>query len=143
MRFFIVKFLFCLLMATHAKADTVDNYQIYIKKVLVRNESGFPQHFKNQQYISLNRSLCNESLAIYFNHCTGYNGKRKITLVDVNGHVLKAFEFTGTGYNDEMCIPISFFCTDASIQSNVAYSLVYYDGFVTDGRYLTEIRIKK
>lgn len=143
MKYLMFNFLFCFFLATHAKADTVDNYQIYIKKILVRNDSGFPPHFKNQQYISLDRSLCNESLAIYFHHCIGYIGKRKITVVDVNGHVVKAFEFTATGYNDEMSIPISFFCADAIIQSNVAYSLVYYDGFVTAGRYLTEIRIKK
>ena len=136
-------FIFFLCFASIVKADTIDNYQIYIKKVLVRNDSGFPKNSKSKSYISINKSLCNETLELHFHHCTGYEGKRKVVIVDKNSNVLKEFEFTTSDYDAEMHIPISFLCESSLIKSGLTYSLIYYDTAIDEGRQLTDIQIKK
>jgi hypothetical protein len=143
MKRFISILIICISIAVKAKGDTVDNYQIYIKKVLVRNDSGFPEDSKNKSYLSLDKSLCKEFLELHFHHCRGYEGKRKVALIDKDSGIIKEFEFTTTDYDAEMNIPISFLCKSSSIKSNVSYSLVYYDDDVKEGRVLSDIRILK
>ena len=143
MKIFISILIVCFCFSTNVKADTIDNYQIYIKKVLVRNDSGFPGDSKNKLYISLDKSLCKEFLELHFHHCTGYIGKRKVAIIDKDSRVIKEFEFITTDYDAEMNIPVSFLCKNSSIKSNVSYTLVYYDENVKEGRVLSDIRILK
>ncbi|MBS1511466.1 MAG: hypothetical protein JST86_11535 [Bacteroidetes bacterium] len=126
-----------------AKADTVDNYQIYIKKVLVRNESGFPSNVKNKSFIKIDKALCNETLELHFHHCTGYEGKRKVVIADKSSGVLKEFEFTTSDYDAAMLIPISILCESSWIKSGVTYSLIYFDTMIDKGRHLTDIQVIK
>ena len=136
---FLIFATICLFQSLTGKADTIDNYQVYIRKVLVRNDGGFPREQKNKSYISISKTLCNESLELHFNHCTRYVGKRNVLIVDKHNKVLKEFEFTDAKMN----IPISFFCESPQIKSEVSYSLIYYDTVVGSGRLLTDIQIKK
>ena len=143
MKLSLFAFILCLFQCTDAKADTVDNYQIYIKKILVRNESGFPKHIKNKSFIPLNKMLCNEYLELHFHHCTGNKGKQKIKIVDKNGTVFKEFEFAISGYDEAINIPISFLCESSQIKPGVTYSLIFYDHFIKEGRHLTDLKIEK
>lgn len=126
-----------------AKADTTDNYQIYIRKVLIRNDSGFPVNRKNQSFIAIDNSLLNNSLEVHFNHCVNSVGKRRIVVVDKNAAKIKVFDFVTTYENREMYIPISSFYNNPKIKTAISYSLIYYDEELKDGRLLTDIKVKK
>lgn len=126
-----------------AKADTIDNYQIYIRKVLVRNDSGFPGNQKNQSFIEIDNSLLNDSLEVHFNHCMNSVGKRRIVVVDTNSTKIKVFDFVTTYERRGMYIPISFFCNDPQIKTGISYSLIYYEDEMKEGRFLTDIKVKK
>lgn len=143
MKVSLFTFILCLFQCTDIKADTIDNYQIYIKKILVRNESGFPKNIKNKSSIPLNKTLCTEFLELHFHHCTGNEGKKKIAIIEKNGTVLKEFEFNISGYDEAMNIPISFLCESGLVKSGIIYSLIYYEERYKEGRHLTDLRIEK
>lgn len=64
-----------------AKADTRDNYQLYLNNVLVRNDSGFPTNGNDIAFLTLYKSVYNTTMDIYFNLCTRGATNRKIIVI--------------------------------------------------------------
>src|SRR5688572_1773607 len=122
--------LFLLGVTYTSKADTVDNYQIYINNILVTNDSGFPKDF-----LTLDKSLYNSTLEVYFNHCSGSARDRKIVIFSKAKSRVIAWQFQDEETISVMTIPISRICQ--KIKDDDTYEIYYYDSQIKNGRLLT------
>jgi len=116
---------------------------MYIRKKLVRNDSGFPKDSKSQAFIQIETSLCGESIELHFHHCMGYRGQRKVKIISSDSSLIKEFLFTTEDYDEAMFIPISFFCDKKLTEAGKIYSLIYYDTVTSEGRFLTDLKVLK
>ncbi|MFT3980844.1 MAG: hypothetical protein QM687_10275 [Ferruginibacter sp.] len=114
-----------LLLGLHlsCKADTIDNYQLYIKGKLLLNNSGYGSASKERLILSIASSQENDSIILFYHHCTTGSGKRKARLVNASGEAIKQWSFADEAQSSGMPIPVA----DLSAFKNIKELSLYYD----------------
>lgn len=125
---------FCCAFST--KADTVDNYQIHIRKKLVLNESGYGSFIKKVNLLVLKKQNLKDSLSITFNHCTWGSTERRIKLLDSAKNIILEWNFPDEVDESLMQISIKKIWEQSSMPFLTLY---YYDSQIPKGRFLTLI----
>jgi hypothetical protein len=134
---------FLLLLAViseSAEASTVDNFQIYIKKVLRMNDSGFGSYKNGIKLLVLAKAFWGDTLAINFNHCTAGAQQRRIKIMTESNKVIFKWTFPDKDIERLMQKPIKQLLS--FIQPNVKAVLYYFDEQVSDGYFLTTLESK-
>lgn len=124
-----------------SKADTVDNYQLYINNILVRNDSGFPNKSNQSNFLTLDKAVYNTTIDIYFNHCTGGATNRRIIVVSRNKRNIIGWQFPDENTQPLMRVPISRIRDKIKTSDTEFYELYYYDDQTKEGRLLTRFKI--
>ncbi len=123
----------------NCKADTVDNYQIYIGKTLKLTEASFNPLRSTLPFLQLDSSNYSEIININFNHCTHGASGRQLKLTDTADKTIMAWEFGDKEEKPLMSIPINEILTNLSINTNSSYKLYYVDKEYPVWRLLTSV----
>lgn len=67
-------------LALPAKADTTDNFQVYLKNELVLRESDYGPEVSSQKYLVLGASNIHDTIFVNYNHCAAGASDRKIVI---------------------------------------------------------------
>jgi hypothetical protein len=124
--FFIMATVTCGL-STDCKADTVDNYQIYIGKTLKLTETSFNPLSSTIPLLKLDSSIFFETININFNHCTHGASDRQLKLTDTANKTIMIWKFGDKEQKPLMGIPINEILTNPAISSNSSFNLYYVD----------------
>jgi hypothetical protein len=146
MRPFNLKHLFLLALLTisyAAKADTTDNFQVYIKKALVCNDAGLRYPWNKNNFITLKAGNNNETIDISFNHYSPAATNRRIKLVSPANEFLLEWDFPDKKVENLMRISIDLVLKHQKIKPGISYHLYYYDDQLDDGRLLMNIQVEK
>lgn len=127
---------------TFAKADTVDNYQIYKNKKLILNDSGFGSMRAMTNLLYFSKKDLKDTLFVNFNHCTSDAFNRNIRLVNKSGKVFFRWVFPNKDIQDFKELPIIEMWNIANNFPNEELHLYYYDKQLPEGAFLTSIRFK-
>ncbi|MFZ1371541.1 MAG: hypothetical protein WAR78_14225 [Ferruginibacter sp.] len=123
---FILLLTLCGLSNT-CKADTVDNYQIYIGNTRKLTEASFRPAVSQITFLTLDSSNYSDTIHINFNHCTAGASSRQIKLTDTAGNTIKVWDFGDKEQKPFMSIPIAEILTIPVIASKGSYTLYYHD----------------
>ena len=136
--FYIVLIVICGLN-TNCKADTIDNYQIYIGKTLKFTEASFNPLRSTLPILKLDSSNYFEIININFSHCTHGASGRQLKLTDTADKTIMIWEFGDQEQKPIMSIPINEILTNAAISSNSPLKLYYVDKEYPVWRLLTSV----
>lgn len=128
-------------LSTTCKADTVDNYQIYIGKTLKLAESEFHVPEQKFSFLKLDTSNYTDTIHINYSHCTAGASSRQIKLTDSAGNTVKVWEFGDKYEQPLMSIRIGDILSHPAIISNGSYKLYYQDREYQGWRLLTYLVI--
>jgi len=128
-------------LSTTCKADTVDNYQIYIGNTLKLTEASFRPAVSQITFLTLDRSNYSDTIHINFNHCTAGANSRQIKLTDTAGNTIKVWDFGDKEQKPFMSIPIAEILTIPAITSKGSYTLYYHDREYSYWQLLTPVVI--
>jgi hypothetical protein len=145
MRFFSQILLLCLLglgVTFFAKADTTDNYQIYIKGILFRTERKFTSAAKGLPYIVFNKANYADTIEIKYNHCTSGETKRQIKIMDLEGNVLLEWDFPDKITKETMSLPVKEIWGSPHLKNRTYYKLCYFDNMTEKGVTLTLMALR-
>ena len=117
-------------------ADTVDNFQLFIRNKQVLNEAGKGSALKRVNLLIIKKPNLEDSIHLNYHHCTGGTTNRKIKLVDSANTVLYEWSFPDEIDARTMNIPIKELYAKAKMKF---LSLYYYDDRIENGRFLTLI----
>jgi hypothetical protein len=134
----VLPLIFILLLSCNAKADTVDNYQIYIKKVLVVNDGGFGSIKKGTILYRIKKKNYVDTFDIYFNHCIMGAHRRRIELRSKQNKITRTWEFPDMEEERIMRIPIKQI-KDQLVSGNDMV-LYYFDEQLPEGRFLMTLQ---
>lgn len=130
---------FSFLFFTNASiADTVDNYQVYVNKILIKTEKGFSRNSTNKDFIDVKM---NDTLEINFSHYTAGTSKREIVLFSPDGKVYGEWKFPGKQYRKFMQIVGEDLCRTMAAKTGELCELRYFDEQAIKGVSLAQIRI--
>lgn len=125
------------------KADTVDNYQIYIGNTLKLTEASFRPAVSQIRFLTLDSTNSSDTIHINFNHCTAGASSRQIKLTDTAGNTIKVWDFGDKELQPDMHIAIAEILTDATIFRNGTYYLYYHDREYSYWQLLTPVVIRE
>jgi hypothetical protein len=131
-----------LILAFSAKADTIDNWQLYFNKQLVAAYNQYSKESLRQKVLDLNTSK-GFSLVVNYRHCTLDSLKRRLTIQDEKGNKIFEINYEG-GYDTNMPINLKDIIVKGTLLKNKIYHLYYSESFEGDYReriYLANIRI--
>lgn len=128
-------------LSTICKADTVDNYQIYIGNTLKLTEASFRPEVSQITFLTLDTSNYSDTIHINFNHCTDGASSRQIKLTDTAGNTIKVWDFGDKEQKPLMSIPIAEILTIPAITSSGSYILSYHDREYSYWQLLTPVVI--
>ena len=134
-KYFIIYFM--LMCTFDCAADTVDNYQIYINKRLVFNDSGFGSFQNCALTYRLAKKNYQDTFSVFFNHCTGGASQRQIQLRDRSGKVIEEWSFVEEDVERRMQIPIR--SVKAKLVETDGLKLYYFDKSLSEGRLLMTV----
>jgi hypothetical protein len=123
----------------NCKADTIDNYQIYIGKTLKLTEASFNPLRSTISFLKLDSSNYTETLNINFSHCTYGASGRQLKLTDTADKTIMIWEFGDKEQKPVMSIPISEILKNTRIKSNSSLRLYYVDKEYPVWRLLTPV----
>jgi hypothetical protein len=123
------------------RADTVDNYQIYIGNTLKLTEASFHPAVSQITFLTLDTSNYLDTIHINFNHCTAGASSRQIKLTDTAGNTIKVWDFGDKEQKPLMSIPIAEILTIPAITSRGSYILYYHDREYSYWQLLTPVVI--
>ena len=126
-------------IACETKADTVDNYQLYINNILVCNSGKLHNKSKQGNFLALDNSISNTYIDVYFNHCTGGAKKRRIIVISKNNSKVIEWQFPDEESVRIMRVPINRLFD--KIKDKELYEIYYYDDQLPEGRLLTKFKI--
>ena len=89
-----------------AKADTTDNYQLYIRGKLVQTESSFLLTSNTFNYLIIEKANSNDTISLNFNHCTNSGSNRHIKLVTFTQRIAYEWSFPNKEIKNMMNLPI-------------------------------------
>ena len=138
-KIFSVVVLFIYGLNTNCKADTIDNYQIYIGKTLKLTEASFNPLSSTLPFLKLDSSNYSETININFSHCTHGASGRQLKLTDTADKIIIIWEFGDKEQKPIMSIPINEILTNAAISSNSSFKLYYVDKEYPVWRLLTSV----
>ena len=138
-KIFSVVVLFICGLNTNCKADTIDNYQIYIGKTLKLTEASFNPLSSTLPFLKLDSSNYSETININFSHCTHGASGRQLKLTDTADKIIIIWEFGDKEQKPIMSIPINEILTNAAISSNSSFKLYYVDKEYPVWRLLTSV----
>ena len=138
-KIFSVVVLFIYGLNTNCKADTIDNYQIYIGKTLKLTEASFNPLSSTLPFLKLDSSNYSETININFSHCTHGASGRQLKLTDTADKIIIIWEFGDKEQKPIMSIPINEILTNAAISSNSSFKLYYNDKEYPVWRLLTSV----
>ena len=138
-KIFSVVVLFICGLNTNCKADTIDNYQIYIGKTLKLTEASFNLLSSTLPFLKLDSSNYSETIKINFSHCTHGASGRQLKLTDTADKIIIIWEFGDKEQKPIMSIPINEILTNAAISSNSSFKLYYVDKEYPVWRLLTSV----
>ena len=138
-KIFSVVVLFIYGLNTNCKADTIDNYQIYIGKTLKLTEASFNPLRSTLPFLKLDSSNYSETININFSHCTHGASGRQLKLTDTADKIIIIWEFGDKEQKPIMSIPINEILTNAAISSNSSFKLYYVDKEYPVWRLLTSV----
>ncbi len=90
---FLLTWLLSFGLFLNSKADTIDNYQIYIGKTLKLTEASFNPLRSTLPFLKLDSSNYSEILNINFSHCTHGASGRQLKLTDTADKTIMLWEF--------------------------------------------------
>lgn len=128
-------------LSTTCKADTVDNYQIYIGKTLKWAGSEFHVPDQKFSFVTLDTSNYSDTIHINYSHCTAGASNRQLKLTDTAGNTVKVWEFGDKYEKPLMSIRIGEILSHPAIVSNGSYKLYYQDREYPGWRLLTYLVI--
>ena len=140
-KIFSVVVLFICGLNTNCKADTIDNYQIYIGKTLKLTEASFNPLRSTLPFLKLDSSNYSETININFSHCTHGASGRQLKLTDTADKIIIIWEFGDKEQKPIMSIPINEILTNAVISSNSSFKLYYVDKEYPVWRLLTSVLV--
>ncbi len=140
--FFIAVIVTCGLNTT-CRADTIDNYQIYIGKTLKLTEASFNPLRSTLPFLELDSSNYFETININFNHCTHGASSRQLKLTDTADKPIMIWEFGDKEDKSLMSIPISEILKNPSIKNNSSLKLYYVDNEYPVWRLLTSVFVRQ
>ncbi|WP_276483360.1 hypothetical protein [Paraflavitalea pollutisoli] len=115
------------------KADTVDNYQIYLRDSLVGNE-------QDRGGVVLRAAHIDDTLKIIYIHCGMYYGERKLVLKDDHGKVVLQVVYPELQLG-MMVLPVRQIALALQKQPHVG-TLKFFDGYFREnGAWITQIRV--
>lgn len=130
-----------LVLSSTCKADTTDNYQIYIGKILKLAGSEFQVPEQKFSFLKLDTSNYTDTIHINYSHCTAGASSRQIKLTDTAGNTVKVWEFGDKYEQPLMSIRIGDILSHPAIISNGSYKLYYQDREYQGWRLLTYLVI--
>lgn len=142
-KIFSVVVLFICGLNTNCKADTIDNYQIYIGKTLKLTEASFNPLRSTLPFLKLDSSNYSETININFSHCTHGESGRQLKLTDTADKVIMIWKFVDKGQKPIMSISINEILTNAAISSNSSFKLYYVDKEYPVWRLLTSVFVEQ
>jgi hypothetical protein len=125
------------LTSAYVKADTTDNYQIYIKNILIRTEAHFMAAANDHPFLIFDKANYSDTLKVDFNHCTRGETNRQLKITDLQGNTLLEWNFPDKIIQESMNIPIGQIIGNSLLKRDIYYKLVYYDNQTTQGATLT------
>lgn len=128
-------------ISTTCKADTVDNYQIYIGKTLKLAGSEFQVPEQEFSFLKLDTSNYTDTIHINYSHCTTGASNRQLKLTDKAGNTLKVWEFGDKYEQPLMSIQIGEILSHPAIINNGSYKLYYQDREYPGWRLLTYLEL--
>jgi hypothetical protein len=137
-KIFFIAFIALLGSFMNAKADTIDNYQIYVGNVMVIAGSDF-YPARSANFLKLDSSNFFETLNINYSHCTAGARGRQLKLADTADRTILMWEFGDKREHRDMSIPISEILSNPAIKNNRVLRLYYTDKESPGWRLLTSI----
>jgi hypothetical protein len=109
------------------KADTIDNFQVYIRQKLILTEKSFSPLSSKLALLELGRTNYRDTIEIHFTHCTAKASNRIIMLKDDKGNIIMKWNFADRDLIETMKIPILDIYKNVDNNPHYPLSLHYYD----------------
>ena len=122
------------------KADTTDNYQIFIKKVLICDDAGLRSPLNKNNFLPLTKSNYEDTIDINYNHCTSGASSRRIKLISRENKIIGEWTFPDKEIERLMRLPIKQILSLKKLDSHVLLTLYYYDEQIKEGRFLMSVQ---
>ena len=111
-----------------AKADTTDNYQIYLNNKIVIRESDYNNPLSSTiKFLILDSTTYNDTIKINYSHCTSGALNRKIIIKDTSGKIIFNRDFPNKNEEVFMIIPVKDILGTQSVKSNSTLTMYYFD----------------
>jgi len=110
------------------KADTTDNYQIYLKNKIAITERDY-NNILSSTIKSLDLSILNysDTIKIKYSHCSPAITNRIITITDASNKVVFARSFPNYTVDNIMALPVKDIMDTPEVKSNSTFTLHYFD----------------
>lgn len=129
------------LLGLSAKADTIDNFQVYLKNEIVLRESDYNTPTASWKVLTLDSSNINDTFLINYDHCAGSVAGRKIVIW--NGEDI-LFSRSFPDYTVPfMAIPLQELTGLYNIPGNTLEMRYYDDQVQDDGVLLAAMRVDR
>lgn len=138
--FFVTTLFLCIINST-CKADTIDNYQIYIGKTLKLTEKTFNPSNSKSSLIKLDSSNYQEMININLSHCVHGETGRQLKLSDTSNKIIMIWELGNKEQLSTMSIPIIDILTNKAVEQNSLLELYYRDKEYPAWKLLTPVII--
>lgn len=126
---------------TRCRADTVDNFQIYIGKELKLTERNLSVLSSTMPVLSLDSSNYGEQLNIYYYHCSATSDNRQLKLVDDAGNTVMSWRLGSNLQQPLMSIPIREIFLNPAVARNSSFVLRYTDNGNPDWTLLASVYV--
>ena len=140
-KIFLIVFIVVCGLNTNCKADTIDNYQIYIGKILKLTEESFNPLRSTLPFLKLDSSNYSETININFSHCTHGASNRQLKITDTAENTIILWQFGDKEQKPLMSIPINEILTNEKIRKNTSLNLYYVDKEYPVWRLLTSVYV--
>jgi regulator of extracellular matrix RemA (YlzA/DUF370 family) len=119
--------------AMQAKADTIENYQIYLKDEIVIRESDYRNpHSTPVKFLALDQTNFNDFISVNYSHCTAGAGNRKIIIKDKD-KILLSKTFPDKEEEALMVIPVKEIYDKLNGEASSGLEMYYYDDQLSSG----------
>ncbi|MBO9565707.1 MAG: hypothetical protein J7621_23225 [Niastella sp.] len=127
-------------LAPQAKADTVDNFQVYLRDKLELTEGNYHPLVSTRKALVLTLADSNETLKVNYSHCIAGAADRKIVIWQ-GEELLFSRSFPDKQVESTMAIPLKTIIGLYNLPDNAFLRMYYYDDRSVDGVLIAEIRM--
>jgi hypothetical protein len=127
-------------LAPQVKADTVDNFQVYLRDKLELTEGNYHPVVSTRKALVLTLADSNETIKVNYSHCIAGAADRKIVIW--NGEeILFSRSFPDKQVESMMTLPLKDIAGLYNLPDNSFLRMYYYDDRSVDGVLIAEIRM--